>query len=443
LKLFDTKVQDNNCAYVAAQLLFLDCLLGITALKLTIYPGGEALLKIKRRPLLILLGCGLINFAIGTFYTWSVFLEPLQAALNVNRSQVSVVFSVATITFTLAMLFGSPVYRRVRPSVIATGSLLLGSTGLAIAAFGMSLPLIILGYGVFFGVAAAFGYNLSLQLVNSELPTHSGLATGFVVGSFAAGSVIFAPIFVYTVRQSGVQTTFFGLALFLLLAAIVSGSLITRAGVSTAVKHFSEDHGKPAKQHRVFFSLWFGFAFSALAGLMVISHAAGIMSAFGGTAAQIALGAMLVSIGNLTGRFSAGWLGQHFPVRRIFPIVTVSASLGCLLLAFLPSVWMAIAMLSLVGLVYGANASLYPISVTLYYGREHLAKVFGVLMTAWGIAGLTAPWLAGLIFDATGQYTYAILAAAAATLISSMATFLLPEQSQERSNRLPGHAKAN
>jgi MFS family permease len=399
--------------------------------------------KIRRRSLLVLLSCGLINFALGTLYAWSVFVEPLQIALNANRSQVSVVFSVATISFTLAMLFGSPVIRHIRANIVAMGSLLLGAIGLAIAAFGMSLPLIILGYGVFFGVAASFGYNFSLQLVNSELPNHSGLATGFVVGSYAAGSVVFAPVFVFTVRHSGVQMTFLWLALFLLFAAVVSGSLLSRVGISSALNHSTTNHSKFVTQPRVFLSLWFGFSLSALAALMIISHAAGVISAFGGTPAQIAFGVMIVSVGNVAGRFSAGWLGQHFPVRRVFSIVTVSSSLGLLLLMFSSSVWMATMILLLVGLVYGANASFYPIAVSLYYGREHMAKVFGVLMTAWGLAGLAAPWLAGWIFDATGQYTLAILVAAAAALLSSTATLLLPEQKQKKETATPAVAGAN
>lgn len=400
------------------------------------------MLKINKRPLLILLGCGLVNFALGTLYAWSVFVEPLQSVLNASRSQVSIVFSVAIVSFTITMLFGSPVFRHVRASVVAAGSLLLGATGLVVAAYGMSLPLIILGYGVLFGVAAAFGYNQSLQLVNSELPNHSGLATGFVVGSYAAGSVVFAPVFVFTVRQSGVQMTFLGLALFLLFAAVVSGTLLTRAGVSTAVKHSSGDHGKPATQHRVFFSLWVGFVLSSLSGLMVISHAAGVLSAFGGTPAQIAFGVMLVSIGNVIGRFSAGWLGQHFPLRRAFSIVTGSVTLGLLLLVLFPSIWMSIMILLLVGLVYGANASFYPISVTFYYGREHLANVFGVLVTAWGLAGLIAPWLSGWIFDATGQYIFSILVAAAAALLSSASTLLLPERTKKTGHGDPQQGQA-
>ena len=385
-------------------------------------------IKINRRSLLILLGCGLLNFSLGSFYAWSVFVEPLQEALQVSRSQVSSVFSIATICFTLAMLFGSPVYRNVRASTIASGALLVAAVGLAIAARSMTLPMVIVGYGVIFSMANGFGYNLTLQLVNHELREFAALATGIVTACYALGSVVSAPVLVFAIRGTGVWTTLYGLAVFLIAAAIVSGFLLVLAGTTMACPPLPVNREAYSLQPKVFLTLWFGFAFGALAGLMVISHAAGIVSAYGGAPTQIALGAMLVNIGNVTGRFSGGWLSQHFPVRRVLTVVMLSASLVLLVLAFFPVVWVALIVLMLIGFAYGSNGSTYPISVTMYYGRARMAKIFGMLMTAWGIAGLSAPWIAGVVFDSTGQYKYAILVAAIAAFFGSMISLTLPDQ---------------
>lgn len=381
-----------------------------------------------RRQLLILIGCGFLNFSLGSFYAWSVYVEPLEKVLNVSRTEVSAVFSVATICFTLGMIFGAPIYRHVRAATIAFGCLLVAAAGIALAAGSMSLPMVFIGYGVIFSTANALGYNLTLQLINTELREYGAVGIGIVATCYALGSVTSAPVLVYAIRQFGVWNTLFGLASFLVFAAIISGFVLTLAKTTIACPPLAPNTAPPSLQPRLFFRLWIGFAFGAMAGLMIISHAAGIVSAYGGAPTQIALGAMLVNIGNVTGRFSGGWFSQHFHVRRVLATVMAIATVALLALAFFPAVWLALVVLMLIGFVYGSNGSTYPISVTIYYCRTHMAKIFGILMTAWGTAGLTAPWIAGLVFDSTGQYKYAILIAAAAAFLGSMVSLTLPDQ---------------
>jgi MFS transporter, OFA family, oxalate/formate antiporter len=57
-----------------------------------------------------------------------------------------------------------------------------------------------------------------------------------------------------------------------------------------------------------------------------------------------------------------------------------------------------------------------------------MAKVFGMLFTAWGVAGLAAPLIAGGIYDGTGQYRYAILVAATSAFLGSLISYYLPDK---------------
>ena len=41
------------------------------------------------------------------------------------------------------------------------------------------------------------------------------------------------------------------------------------------------------------------------------------------------------------------------------------------------------------------------------------ARIYGRVFTAWGAAGLLGPWLAGVLFDLSGDYRIALLVAAA------------------------------
>ncbi|MDE0787334.1 MAG: hypothetical protein OSB06_01525, partial [SAR324 cluster bacterium] len=59
------------------------------------------------------------------------------------------------------------------------------------------------------------------------------------------------------------------------------------------------------------------------------------------------------------------------------------------------------------------------------------SQIYGRVFTAWGLAGLVGPWLAGLLYDVTGDYTLALLVAAASSTLSVMAAYLISRQMRD------------
>ena len=107
------------------------------------------------------------------------------------------------------------------------------------------------------------------------------------------------------------------------------------------------------------------------------------------------------------------------------------AIVGLVGLVAVPSATVAVAAIAMAGLSYGLQTGAYPSALAIYYGAENFGRMLGRLITAWGIAGLSAPIIAGAMFDASGSYTLAVgLAAAAAALALIIST------------RLPGRAVA-
>jgi hypothetical protein len=59
------------------------------------------------------------------------------------------------------------------------------------------------------------------------------------------------------------------------------------------------------------------------------------------------------------------------------------------------------------------------------FPAAQFARRFSVIFTAWGVAGLLSPWIAGAIFDDTGSFGGAIMVALIATLVSASSALLL------------------
>ena len=373
------------------------------------------------RPLLTLVAAALLNTVLGSLYAFSVFLEPLQDSLAASRAEVSAVFSIAAGAFTVAMLGAPHIYNRAKPGVLAAIACILATVGLALAAEVRTLAAAWVGYGVLFGLGNGLGYSVALQTVNSAWQRRRRLATGVVVAMYACGAIVAAPLFRLGVDGSGVHSTLAAMAMVFAIAAVLIAWLMRTSRVVIGRATQTGNLTVSAPPTRLFWLFWLTFALGAGAGLLVISHAAGIVAEAGGGTGVAMVGVMGVAAGNVTGRIGAGWLTDHLPIRQIVAAVMTPAAAGLFILALAPHPVVAVAALSMMGLAFGSVASCLPAAIALYYGANRVGPVFGRVFTAWGLAGLTTPYLAGLLFDLNGTYSTPILFAAASALLAAVA----------------------
>jgi OFA family oxalate/formate antiporter-like MFS transporter len=155
---------------------------------------------------------------------------------------------------------------------------------------------------------------------------------------------------------------------------------------------------------RIFPLLWLGFFLGAFAGVMSIGHAASIVASHGGALGLAVVGTVVINIGNAGGRIAAGIASDFFPPTRVAALAHISAGIGFLLLVFLPGPTVAVVALGFEGLAYGLASGAYPSAVAIYFGVARYGRYLGLLITAWGVAGLSGPWLAGWLYDHFGSY---------------------------------------
>ncbi len=59
-----------------------------------------------------------------------------------------------------------------------------------------------------------------------------------------------------------------------------------------------------------------------------------------------------------------------------------------------------------------------------YFGTKFLGQNYGMILTAWGTAGIVGPIVAAKVKDATGSFTNALVPVAVMLLIAAVLPFL-------------------
>ena len=367
-----------------------------------------------------------LNLPLGSIYAFSVFLRPIEAELGLSRSALSLVFGLATVGFTLGMLIAPYAYGLTSAAGMIAVCMAAATIGMALSATAGGLTQLLLGYGVLFGLGGGVAYIVAQQSVNMLVTTRKGLVNGYVVGLYPAGAMFAAPLFGWANAAFGFRWTMAGLALVLLLSGLAAIVLLNLSGAILP----RQVAGGASRDRRgaIFARLWLVFFVAAAAGLTVLSQAAGIIAAYGGTTGMALAATTAIAGGIAVARLSGGWLTDRFPVPYVGAFAQGFALTGAILLTLWPNPWVAAVALGMVGMGYGFISGCTAAAVALYWPPADYGRIASRIYIAWCVAAISLPILAGHLFDLTRGYETTVIIAGCGNLVGVIVALGLPRR---------------
>ncbi|MCY3842757.1 MAG: OFA family MFS transporter [Acidobacteria bacterium] len=383
-----------------------------------------------------LLGGVLMNLALGVIYAWSVFVAPFGEDFGWNRTQVSVVFTIAILSVGSWFVVAGFLQDRFGPQKVAAFGGILYALGFYLASQTDSLIWLYVTFGAIAGAGNGFGYAIPIPVCSKWFPDRRGLAVGLVVGGYGAGSGIYGPlareVLIPTYGWQG--TMQISAAVFLVMTLIAAWLLRNPpAGYKPPTAAPAPAGGAPAAaaapvgrdfatgemvRTPTFYLLWIAYCLGAAAGLMVISQLVPVGEA-AGLGAAAGLGLTIGAIGNTGGRVLSGWMSDTFGRLNTLRLMVLLSAVA-LPLFFLLAGQVALFYLLLVVIYYcyGTLLSVFASTCADFYGTRNMGVNYGLLFSAWGVAGIVGPVIAGRVFDATGTYEVAFYVAAALSVVA-------------------------
>jgi OFA family oxalate/formate antiporter-like MFS transporter len=380
-----------------------------------------------------------MQIALGAVYAWSVFRIPLTKSFGWTISEVTLTFTIAIFVLGLAAFGGGLWMRRAGPRTVALTAGVLYGLGVFLASFsGGRLWWLYCSYGVIAGVGLGLGYIVPVATLVKWFPDRRGLITGLAVAGFGAGALITAPIATRLIASAGVLRTFaiLGAAYFV---AVTGGALFMRnppdgyrpAGWTPSATLQQQRAARAftlgeAIRSWQWYGLWTLLFLNTTAGIAVISQAAPMFQEITSiSAARAASIVGIISIANGAGRLLWAWLSDVVGRRPVFLAMFLLQAIIFWLLPSAHSLTLFAALTVAVLLCYGGGFGTMPAFAADYFGAEHVGSIYGLMLTAWGVAGVLGPTLIATLRERSGGYDSALRLIAGLMLVSAVIPLLV------------------
>lgn len=395
----------------------------------------------------VVAGALIIQVCLGAIYSWSVFVNPLKEVFSYTTTQTQIIFSLALATFALTMIFAGKLQDKQGPRIVATfGGVVLGAGYLLASFTGGNFLLLALAVGVIGGAGIGLGYVCPIAACVKWFPDKRGMVTGLAVAGFGAGAWIFAKIAASLIDAYGVLISLQYLGVIFMVSVVAGAQLLKNPPAgwkpvgwkppesnfrATSVENFAWNDMVKLRQ---FWMLWIMFVFGAAAGLLVIGilKPYGVHSGLSAAAAANAVG--ILALFNGAGRIVWGTVSDKIGRKNTMTLMFLLQGMMMFALIKMASTELTLSIAAAwIGFNFGGNLALFPSTTADFFGTKNVGINYGLMFTAYGVAGIAGPILAGGVFDMTGSYMWAFIPSGVACLVAAVISLGLkpPHHAQE------------
>jgi predicted MFS family arabinose efflux permease len=349
----------------------------------------------------------------GVLASFAVLYLPLVAEFGGSRGEVAVVQSATLLLGGFTGPLIGAAFDRLGPRLLFQGSAVLAAGALVAASRVTTLPLLIVTYGIWGGLAlAALGSQTNMTVAALWYPAARGRAIAVVDLGTAVGAFSFVPLGQALVTALGWRATLLVWAAALVLVVVPLNAL-QRLPERTVAARGGPGSRPPAPtlaaalRTRAFWWLaatrFFGACAFPIVNVHMVAYAIGCGIAPATAAA--ALGA--VSLVSLAGRLTTGVLCDRIGRAQAMTLAYASAALGvgCLVaLGLAGGAWWLVPFVALYGMAQGSSGIVASARAVDLFAGASFGAIWGWLTLAVGPGEALGVWLGGTSFDAWGSY---------------------------------------
>jgi OFA family oxalate/formate antiporter-like MFS transporter len=360
-----------------------------------------------------------IHISIGSVYAYSVMTNPVKDIFGVESSTIKWSFKIAILLLGLSAAFLGRWVEKVGPKISGTTAGIFYGIGILGSGFAVqieSLPLFFISYGIIGGIGLGLGYITPVSTLVKWFPDRRGLATGMAIMGFGFAALIFGPIMQKLFDSVGVANTFYVLGFIYSILILSSAQYIERPPKDYAPSGFQKGEGKKVKEDISnstanealksprFYYIWIMMFVNISCGIAIISAASPMMQEKLNYSPMQSAGIVgLIGVFNGLGRILWSTLSDYIGRANTFIVFFAFQILAFYFLPKLTIEFSFLVILFTVITMYGGGFSTLPAFLGDLFGTKQLGAIHGMVLAAWGIAGVVGPTIYDTVKTATGS----------------------------------------
>lgn len=398
-----------------------------------------------------------INLILGSLYAWGVIAKALVVQQHWTKVQAAMPFTASTACFAFTMIFAGRWQDKMGPRVVALlGGIVFGA-GLLLSSFSTTPMEMLITYGVIGGIGIGLCYSATTPpAVKWFAPSRKGLIMGIVVSGVGLAAVYVSPLTQFLLGKVGIAQTFVciaaGAAVLISLFSLVlinppagytpaAAAPVAAAGPKPAVAAKRDYDWKEVLGMGSFYQLWIMLALAASAGLMLIAHVA-IIAKDQAKSDWGYVAVATLAIFNTFGRIFGGFISDRIGRTNTMMIAFACQAINMLCFPHYNTFELLVFGTAVTGVCYGAIFPLFPAAIADFYGVRNLGVNYGLLFTAFGVAGVLGPILGGKIRDVSGSWTMSFMASAGMLAVAAILAYVIKLRTQKPAPAVPAPAPA-
>ncbi|MBO3664628.1 MFS transporter [Microbacterium stercoris] len=375
----------------------------------------------------------------------SVFMVPIEAELGFSRTDLSLAIGINIVLYGLTAPFAAALMDRFGLKRVTFFALILIALGAVLGTFATAPFVLWLTWGGLIGIGTgSMAMVFAAQVTQRWFAKRRGLVSGVLSAGSATGQLVFLPPTAWLATEYGWREASLVVAAGALIVVPLVAWFLHDSPARIGVLPYGADPADPpavpersavnpallalralreAARHRTFWALAVGFAVcGASTNGLIGAHFIPAAHDHGMTEPVAAGLLATVGIFDIVGTVASGWLTDRVNPRLLLAIYYGGRGVSLLFLPFLlsaevqPPMWFFI-------IFYGLDwvATVPP---TIALCREIFGErgplVFGWVFASHQLGAGVATVLAGIVRDATGQYTIAWFAAAGLCVVAAL-----------------------
>ena len=365
----------------------------------------------------LLAAAGTFALTMGARQSMGLFLGPLNTATGLGLASISLAFAFGQLWWGLTQPIAGIVADRIGAGRVLVLGVCLVALGTALIPFMTTTAGLILAVGVLSAGGAGMAGPAVLMSATTRLvaPEKRGMATGIVNAGGSFGQFIFAPIAQGISTAAGWAVAVQSLAVVTLLALpaawVLRGNSKALAAAQPGGAESTRQVLKRALADRSYRLLAAGFFVCGFHVAFLATHLPGVVASCQLPPEVGAWALGVLGLFNIVGSLGIGWAigfrGGWWRLKSMLSLLYATRALAVLLFVLAPkSTAVMLVFAAVMGLTFLSTVPLTAGLVARFFGPAHMATLFGVVMLTHQLGGFLGAYLGGVVYQATGAYTW-------------------------------------